>query len=603
MPLKPKNPGRFAALVDSDESDDGATSPNDEHVVDVPSYEDLSSSRADEETVLQAIYGSDYSFEEGTWGQKILKVKVRPPDLDATQIGCNATVATQIPKRYPYCVPKIELQDVKGLSKNIEKMLMDKLKERAVELSEVGSVMVCELVQVVEDFLLEHNVNPSMSAWEQMKAREAKEQAAKEEEERAKKKQIQTLIDAEQSSNDYYSNNSTTVYNRTLSSLKSARNNEDGFRSPLAPTGIEKELARQREAIEEANKYRMKNNGIFMRQTPIESSSATNSDEYTESEENEFDDDDEAHPAVFAGSSRYHTDFIELGILGRGGGGEVVKVKNRLDRRIYAIKKILLESEKGSSAKFGEIHNKKLRREVTTISSMTHKNIVRYYQAWVEGSDIAESVLDENEDIDNSDATEDFLKARLEDESEDSEDSRQRWWTKPPREENPSLSTRNERLGTSKSDGSDNDDYSSSSSWSDEDEGQFGIGDSMSDDRFLSKNLNFNNQYESLFKNGQDSAIPGSGCEERSNKSCNSDDSSDLWEESSVKVDHSKKQSLLYIQMEYCSTTLRKLIDENAFSDMSQSDIWRLVRQIVEALCYIHNRRIIHRDLVSDVLL
>jgi serine/threonine protein kinase len=51
--------------------------------------------------------------------------------------------------------------------------------------------------------------------------------------------------------------------------------------------------------------------------------------------------------------------------------------------------------------------------------------------------------------------------------------------------------------------------------------------------------------------------------------------------------------------MEYCNTTLRKLIDENAISEMSQSDVWRLVRQIVEALVYIHSRRSIHRDLVS----
>lgn len=32
---------------------------------------------------------------------------------------------------------------------------------------------------------------------------------------------------------------------------------------------------------------------------------------------------------------------------------------------------------------------------------------------------------------------------------------------------------------------------------------------------------------------------------------------------------------------------------------MDENDIWRLVRQIIEALVYIHKRKIIHRDLVS----
>ena len=53
----------------------------------------------------------------------------------------------------------------------------------------------------------------------------------------------------------------------------------------------------------------------------------------------------ELPPSSGGSYSRYQTDFVELGPLGRGGGGEVVKAINRLDRRIYAIKKILLESE------------------------------------------------------------------------------------------------------------------------------------------------------------------------------------------------------------------------------------------------------------------
>jgi translation initiation factor 2-alpha kinase 4 len=579
--------GQFAALgldTDSDDSSSSshedspfasALSTNDDSNVEVPSFEDLSISRADEVTVLEAIYGSDFKSEKGTCGQKKLNVRVKPPDLEPKQIGCHATLIARIPKQYPYVVPKIELRDVKGLSKSQNKFLLEKLNQRALELSKAGSVMVCELVQIIEDFLLEHNVDPSMSEWENMKAREAKEQAEKEELERARDKQIQTLMDAE---------NSTGVNYGSIPS-----NNNSGSLE------IEKELERQREAIEVADKYRMKKNGIFEMNAPIESSNTSNSgvEDNSDNDDDDFDDDDTPPSALF-GSSRYHTDFVELGILGRGGGGEVVKVKNRLDRRIYAIKKILLENGKD---KVCEMQNKKLRREVTTISSVMHKNIVRYYQAWVEGNyNTDESVLDDDAVIDKVDTTEDILKAKLDDDSEEGDG----WWGKPTKDEKRS-SLKNERLRRSSksSGGSGSFEDSSSTSWSDEDEGQLDNDKSM--DRLFPHNFNFQDQtYEGLFKNEKNASIvPGEEVDDGRSADVDSENGSDLWDESSVKVDHAKKQSILYIQMEYCNTTLRKLIDENAISEMNQSDVWRLVRQIVEALVYIHSRRIIHRDLVS----
>ena len=54
-------------------------------------------------------------------------------------------------------------------------------------------------------------------------------------------------------------------------------------------------------------------------------------------------------------------------------------------------------------------------------------------------------------------------------------------------------------------------------------------------------------------------------------------------------------KTFLYIQMEYCSTTLRKLIDSCDIQKMAENEIWRLVRQILEALSYLHSHNIIHR--------
>jgi len=40
--------------------------------------------------------------------------------------------------------------------------------------------------------------------------------------------------------------------------------------------------------------------------------------------------------------SRYRDEFEELEFLGKGGGGQVVKARNRLDGSLYAVKKIRL---------------------------------------------------------------------------------------------------------------------------------------------------------------------------------------------------------------------------------------------------------------------
>ena len=77
-------------------------------------------------------------------------------------------------------------------------------------------------------------------------------------------------------------------------------------------------------------------------------------------------------------TSRYANDFEELEELGRGGFGIVSKARHRLDGNIYAIKKIKL------SDKLNSEENKRIRREITYLSSLNNQYIVRYFQTWVE---------------------------------------------------------------------------------------------------------------------------------------------------------------------------------------------------------------------------
>lgn len=73
--------------------------------------------------------------------------------------------------------------------------------------------------------------------------------------------------------------------------------------------------------------------------------------------------------------SRYASDWVEAGRLGKGGYGEVVKARNKLDGRIYAIKKI----KQKSAAALTEVLS-----EVMLLSRLNHPCIVRYYTAWPE---------------------------------------------------------------------------------------------------------------------------------------------------------------------------------------------------------------------------
>ncbi|KAL7532970.1 hypothetical protein ACHAXR_004963, partial [Thalassiosira sp. AJA248-18] len=285
--------------------------------------------------------------------------------------------------------------------------------------------------------------------------------------------------------------------------------------------------------------------------------------------------------------SRYQTDFVEIAHLGRGGGGEVVKAINRLDRRVYAIKKIMLEPEideddndgidekrRANKNKWATIQNEKLRREVTTISMMSHKNIVRYYQAWVEnptGDQSSDNGVGEGNEED-----------KVQTNSDNDESASSSSWCSSSSSE----SCSSQSSSPSQSGGQLQRQLTNPIS---------NYSRSLSLDNFLEHEVDFANPlmfgngallgYPPIAVSSDDSPLPQHGQLQSQSHSISD------W---TGNLQRKKDYGILYIQMEFCKTTMKDMIDDRK---LSIDTVWKSLRQILEALVYIHSRNIIHRDL------
>lgn len=101
---------------------------------------------------------------------------------------------------------------------------------------------------------------------------------------------------------------------------------------------------------------------------PSITSKRTNSESYTTG--GDGDNSDGGY------KSRFQADFDMVHRLGKGGYGVVFEVKNKLDGCHYAIKRIAMPK---SQTKHDAVI-----REVKTLATCDHQNIVRYFNSWVE---------------------------------------------------------------------------------------------------------------------------------------------------------------------------------------------------------------------------
>ncbi|XP_073204913.1 eIF-2-alpha kinase GCN2 isoform X2 [Lepidochelys kempii] len=261
--------------------------------------------------------------------------------------------------------------------------------------------------------------------------------------------------------------------------------------------------------------------------------------------------------------SRYYNEFEELQLLGKGAFGAVIKVQNKLDGCYYAVKRIHINP---ASKQF-----RRIKGEVTLLSRLNHENIVRYYNAWIEKHEKPPPSTSTSETTEGKKASAKLdLNGKNEEESTDDVEA-----NAPPPVLTSSVewSTSCERSSSTKFSGADQES-------SDEDDDGGGVFSQS----FLPA---ADSESDIIFDN-----------EDENSKSPTLD------EECHQKNSHSKEDCTsvvqtvhcLFIQMEYCEkSTLRDTIDQGLYEDTSR--LWRLFREILDGLAYIHEKGMIHRDL------
>jgi hypothetical protein len=81
--------------------------------------------------------------------------------------------------------------------------------------------------------------------------------------------------------------------------------------------------------------------------------------------------------------SSYARKFKEIRLLGKGGFGQVYCAQHVLDGQQYAVKKIRITAAQLRSIK-SEVHAKPLLAELRALADLNHRNVVRYYDSWIE---------------------------------------------------------------------------------------------------------------------------------------------------------------------------------------------------------------------------
>ncbi|XP_070325094.1 eIF-2-alpha kinase GCN2 isoform X3 [Odocoileus virginianus] len=265
--------------------------------------------------------------------------------------------------------------------------------------------------------------------------------------------------------------------------------------------------------------------------------------------------------------SRYFIEFEELQLLGKGAFGAVIKVQNKLDGCCYAVKRIPINP--------ASRHFRRIKGEVTLLSRLHHENIVRYYNAWIERHErpAGPATPPPNSGPQAQDGQ--ALTQPAGDSDPDGPGSVEAAAPPPILSSSVEWSTSGERSASTRFPAAGPD----SSSDEDDDEEQGVFSQSFLPASDSDSDIIFDNEDENSKSQNQD-------------EDCNGKNSCHESEPPAT----TEAVHYLYIQMEYCEkSTLRDTIDQGLYRDTVR--LWRLFREILDGLAYIHEKGMIHRDL------
>ncbi|CAG0886874.1 unnamed protein product [Cyprideis torosa] len=263
-------------------------------------------------------------------------------------------------------------------------------------------------------------------------------------------------------------------------------------------------------------------------------------------------------PSMLTETSRLKSEFSVLKIIGMGGFGCVLKVRNKLDGNVYAIKRIELNPENRTL-------NRKITREVKLLSRLNHENVVRYYNSWIETARV--------ENVEGTSTSTSYTaSSKFDDHSSES------------------------NIKSDQSDGMSEFDVKF-----DGESGNFAAAaeDNSDSDSDLEGEDLFGTSFMVINNSSDDSVAFEDSCglKQQSDASQSCDASKEnVGEGQDTQPQKYKFIQAMYIQMEFCEkATLRNLIDGNLYRD--KPNLWRLFHEIVEGLSHIHEQGMIHRDL------
>ncbi len=473
----------------------------------------------------------------------------------------------QLSASYPKTGPKYEIQETNGLSGE-EKRRLALVTENAIK-DNLNCVMIYEIVSAIQNFLdTEVQCFQAETFYDAMLRREQEQSAYIQNLKNGGGENIlqpHTNVVAPVNNPSHQQKNSTdsNAFGGRVGIISSVSNQIENFVSntpaissvPATPSvSISAKIPNELNAISAKLQNRV--------------TEATTKKEETFIGDDDSDEDcnsKNSNSLFYDNSkSRYSQEFQEMNQIGNGASGEVWKVRHKLDRRIYAVKKIDLNARNNAVGS-------KIQREVTTISRLIHKNIVRYYAAWIEQY---EATFHRPSDP----------KSSCEKNSLSKSNSGNIWVTgnafMREVEKDAWGGSRNDNFAiTFENSHSENMDLSN-----------FGINhtirplynfDSSSDESESSDDNESDSESDDTSDHSlaDDKDLFGSDSDSRSSESA-----------------ESRIARWMFIQMEYCCTTLRAEIDKGQLW-MNQIEINRLLRQMLEALAYMHKCKVIHRDL------